>query len=1273
MKRFLPSPTLFSALLLLCLQLLAGNTWAAAPTLPASKIQFSYVDGDRVRISWTNGNGTSRIIVMRKEAAVTALPVNGITYNAGSSFGTGTEIQTGQYVVGVASNVSAVDVTGLLPATTYHVAIFEGNGTGFQVEYLTATFPAANFTTAAAPLKQASAILQTEVTGNKINLKWSAGDGQGRILIARKGAPVNVNPIDIKTYDGGSSFGSGAQIGSGNFVIQQGWLNTASITSLENSTTYHFAVFEYNGIAGPVYQTTTPATFSVTTAPRPTVPSSNIASSSIEGSEFSITANFGNGTRRLVVARAGTEVTALPQDGVGYTANAVFGSGTAIGSGQFVVGSGTANTFKISGLQPGATYHIAVFEYDGEGSNARYLTTAFAKGATTTLVAPTLQASELSITDVLTTSATIKLKRGNGENTLLVMREGSPVDATPADLVAYAQSPNFGMGGQIGTGNYVMSFGTAITFSVGMLATNKTYYVKAFEANGRFFPVYNTAGAPQASFSTSAKPSKPASAIDFSYIEGNSMRIGWSSGNGTRRIIIAREGAAVTAMPQDAVAYTANANFGSGQQIAPGQYVIYNNNGGSMYLYALQPNKIYHVAIFEYSLDGVAPYYLTTQFAAGSRASLTAPTQAGTNLTYSNITSHSITLNWTPGNGNRRILIARANSPVSATLTDLKTYTSGTTIGSGSHLGNGNYVITSGDITTASVYGLQRGVRYYFKVIEYNGFTGPVYLQSSTLTGDALTADRPTEASVNAQIESVEGNSLRFKWTKGNGERRVVFAKEGAPVTAVPTDGQVYTANNTFGSGQKVANDEFVVADLNLSSFELKGLKAGTTYHIRVFEYEDFGTNTVYYTASSLSFSYKTLTAPTVQTTNVNGAGTTASTTTLGWTNGDGQRRIVIARANGPVNAVPADYVSYIGYSTFGSGTDLGNGNFVIYNGTESAAPLTNLQAGVTYYFAAFEYNGNTGPVYLKTPTATGSTTTTGPPTQSARDPYFTNPLAIGSVQLNWTNGTGNRRLVVMKQGSPVDFTPVDKTTYTPNSYFGSGQMVGNNNYVVFGGTNNFVNVTNLVKSNTYFFAVFEYNLFPDGPRYRLQDAMMATFNAIVLPVTWINFTASKKNKSVQLDWKIEEKNNTRFDIERSTDGRAFQLLATVSSKGNGQNTYQYEDSRATTGHFYYRIKQVDHDGKFSYSTIAKVGVEGKELFRLNSTVVTTAVSVTIYAPDTQTGRLYIRDAAGRVVQTAPAKPGQTSLPVASLSSGVYFLSYINKKNDLQTVRFVKQ
>ncbi|HEV7332297.1 MAG TPA: fibronectin type III domain-containing protein [Flavisolibacter sp.] len=1273
MKQILPFRWLFTTLFITLLQTLCNAAFAAAPTKPPANIQFSYTDGDRIRISWANGDGTGRIVVIRKDAAVTALPVNGTTYTANTVFGSGSAIQPNQYVVYASGVPSSVDVTGLLPATKYYVAVFESNGTGFQTEYLTSSYATSHFTTASAPLKQASGIVQTEVTGNKINLKWTNGDGQGRILVARKGSPVNINPVDLTVYDDNSTFGSGSQIGSGNFVVQSGWMNTASITGLETSTTYHFALFEYNGNYGPVYQTTTPASFSVSTAARPTAPATGMAFSSIEGSELTISFTSGNGTRRIIVARKGSEVTAVPQDGTGYTSHPVFGNGADLGSGQYVVGTGTSNSYKIQGLQPGTTYHVAVFEFDGEGTTARYLTSSFLKGSKATVVAPTLQASKIVVTDILTTSAKISFTRGNGEKALVVVKEGSPVDATPADLTAYAQSTNFGGGGQIGNGNYVIAFGSAAFTSIAALPTNKTFHVKVFEANGNTFPMYNTTNAPEASFSTSARPSTPSADIDFSYIEGNSMRIGWKSGNGIKRIIIAREGAAVTALPQDGMNYTASANFGSGQQIAPGEYVVYNNNGGSMYMNALQPGKTYHVAIFEYSLDGIQPYYLTASFPAASRATVSAPTQAPTNIHYTNISSNSITVNWTSGNGNRRILLARAGSPVTATLEDLKGYTSGLTIGTGSNLGNGNYVITSGDITSANVNGLQKGTRYYFKVIEYNGFTGPVYLQSTVLTGDAVAAARPTTGATDPKTNNIEGNSIRYSWTSGNGERRVVIARAGAEVTSIPVDGQQYTANAIFGSGQQLQAGEYVVADGNLTSVDLKGLQAGTTYFIKVFEYDDLGTNAAYNTTHVLSFSEKTLTAPAIQAKDVTGSGATASTVNVGWTIGNGQKRLVIGRAGAPVNVLPSDYLSYLANTAFGSGANLGDGNFAIYSGTESSTTVTNLQAGVTYHFAVFEYNGNTGPVYLKTASAKGEITTIGPPTASAYDLHFTNPLSIGSVQLNWTIGSGHRRLVIAKEGSPVDFTPVDKVMYTPNSFFGSGQMVGNQNYVVFSGTNNFVNVTNLEKTKTYYFAVFEYNLFPDGPRYRITNIPTASFVGATLPVTWISFTATKQNAAVQLSWKIVEKDNARFEVEQSENGSLYRTATSIASKGDGENSYQWVDKQAKSGVQFYRIKQVDFDGKYSYSPVVKTTVDQKGSMELKQTVVTTQVLVTINDPQVARGRLFISDASGRMLQQVQAKAGVNTLSIAHYSAGIYFISYGSETSNLQTFRFVKQ
>ncbi|MEJ0101384.1 MAG: hypothetical protein WDO19_02005 [Bacteroidota bacterium] len=70
---------------------------------------------------------------------------------------------------------------------------------------------------------------------------------------------------------------------------------------------------------------------------------------------------------------------------------------------------------------------------------------------------------------------------------------------------------------------------------------------------------------------------------------GGYFNLGWTAGNGARRIIICKAGSAVTFVPQDGIDYSENTAFGSGQQVAPGEYVIYDNAFTSFYLTNLSP------------------------------------------------------------------------------------------------------------------------------------------------------------------------------------------------------------------------------------------------------------------------------------------------------------------------------------------------------------------------------------------------------------------------------------------------------------------------------------------------------------------------------------------------------------------------------------------------------------------------------------------------------------------------------------------------------------
>ena len=96
-----------------------------------------------------------------------------------------------------------------------------------------------------------------------------------------------------------------------------------------------------------------------------------------------------------------------------------------------------------------------------------------------------------------------------------------------------------------------------------------------------------------------------------------------------------------------------------------------------------------------------------------------------------------------------------------------------------------------------------------------------------------------------------------------------------------------------------------------------------------------------------------------------------------------------------------------------------------------------------------------------------------------------------------------------------------------------------------------------------------------------------------VLPIELISFTGIKKtcNKNL-LEWSTAtENNNDRFDVERSLNGLLFDKIGELKSIGNSQYTryYSYDDSEPHVAINYYRLKQVDYNGSYEYSSIISV------------------------------------------------------------------------------------
>ncbi|MBP6334478.1 MAG: T9SS type A sorting domain-containing protein [Bacteroidia bacterium] len=154
----------------------------------------------------------------------------------------------------------------------------------------------------------------------------------------------------------------------------------------------------------------------------------------------------------------------------------------------------------------------------------------------------------------------------------------------------------------------------------------------------------------------------------------------------------------------------------------------------------------------------------------------------------------------------------------------------------------------------------------------------------------------------------------------------------------------------------------------------------------------------------------------------------------LTWTSGSGANRIVIARAGSAVNVFPADGALYSANSVFGSGTNLGSNNFVVYNGASNSVTITGLSTGVTYHFAVIEYNGYNVFTNYNTqnyPVAnllTNSFNISASSSQGSICPGDSSILSSGgAVSYSWTPSTG----LSATTGVSVIARPTVTTTYT--------------------------------------------------------------------------------------------------------------------------------------------------------------------------------------------------------------------------------------------------
>jgi len=417
---------------------------------------------------------------------------------------------------------------------------------------------------------------------------------------------------------------------------------------------------------------------------------------------------------------------------------------------------------------------------------------------------------------------------------------------------------------------------------------------------------------------------------------------------------------------------------------------------------------------------------------------------------------------------------------------------------------------------TNNSYTFLKGVTYYIRVLEYSGTASNFDIRVTSPTSATQAVTTNAASSITASGATLNGQISTLGVCPTSNGKGFVYAETS--VNSNPVNG---------GTGvTTVAVSTNVIPQTLTAYTNTPTLTAATGYSYKAYVIDEDGN----YTYGAV----QTFTTLATEPTAVTGLTLTATTTnsiSLSWTNGNGAGRIVVARLTSTSNAAATSGTDYTfssnSFTDAGNGTT-GTGNKVVYKGTGNSVTISDLNVGTSYGFYVYEYNGSSNTInYASAANLTAQYTLAAEPTVQATISSIT-PQSNGNLVINFAAGTGGTgRMVVVRQGSAVDFTPDDaNTSYDVNANFSSGAKYGasSDNKVVYANNGSSVTVTGLTPSTAYYVAVFEYNSTTTPPRNYLttlgagNTGNATTFATQPTAASAVTLT-TKTTNSISLSW----------------------------------------------------------------------------------------------------------------------------------------------------------
>ena len=308
-------------------------------------------------------------------------------------------------------------------------------------------------------------------------------------------------------------------------------------------------------------------------------------------------------------------------------------------------------------------------------------------------------------------------------------------------------------------------------------------------------------------------------------------------------------------------------------------------------------------------------------------------------------------------------------------------YRNSTVAGFGVGVGTGGGFTTVAGMTIGDGTWLRKAVSYTPSAISSNflvlGRLNTTYtaeFDDIVVYAGAEDTQTPTVLASNPIVSAITSSQQTITWnasTDADFTGYMVVRSTIADPATTPNQGGIYAVGNTVATGEQVVymGNGTIFTDLSLSQ--------GTTYYYRIYTVD----KAFNYSATALSFNSTTTapiipaTEPDVQASGLTLGNVTGSTLDISWTAGNGSNSLVLVKAASAVDTDPTDGGIYTSNLAFGSGTQIGTGNYAVYTGTGTTATITGLTRGITYFVKVYTFNVNApgSQNYLTTTPATGS------------------------------------------------------------------------------------------------------------------------------------------------------------------------------------------------------------------------------------------------------------------------------------------------------------